>query len=107
MIRLERFCLILFICVLLAGCGPVLPPSGAYPEPPAKGEKDPLERVAVCYNTLTTTAEEVLAIAEGDCPRDTKPEFVDLDYGLDYCPVLTPARATFHCIKTDTPAPPQ
>ncbi len=53
--------------------------------------------MAVCYNVLRTSPEELQKLAQAQCFGDTVAEQVDTDYRLDDCPVLTPGRATFLC----------
>jgi len=79
----------------LAGVGALDP----YPTPPlAPGPGAvPGQRVAICYNTLTTTLAETQAQAQQECPADTIAEPADTDWYLQYCPLLLPARATFVC----------
>ena len=88
--------LLLFGAAALAGCNLLDPfpttARGAQPGQPAG------ERVAVCYNTMTTTLPEVLGQAQRECPANTTAEPVDTDWYLQTCPVLLPARASFVCV---------
>jgi hypothetical protein len=83
------------LLLMLAGCGaldpypaaPQLAPPGAPPGP----------RVAICYNTLTTSLAEVATEAQQECSANTVAQPVDTDWYLQSCPLLLPARATFVC----------
>ncbi len=81
---------------LLTGCGAFNPyttlPSAATPDQPAG------TRVALCYNGLETSRAAAQEAAQKECPAGTRAERVDLDYFLQYCPLLLPARATFACV---------
>ena len=80
---------------LLAGCGALDPyPTAALPVP-SGGAAGP--RVAICYNTLTTTLAEIRAQAQQECAANTVAEPADTDWYLQHCPLLLPARATFVC----------
>ena len=80
---------------LLAGCGTFEPyptaPIAAAPGAPAG------QRVAICYNSVSTTLPEVQNSAQQECPADTVAEPADTDYYLQNCPLLLPGRATFVC----------
>lgn len=89
--------------VLLAGlaqCGrpaSVLPPFETV-APTVKNEPaNAALRVSVCYNSFTTTAEQVRAIAVDSCGAETTPRPLERDLTLAHCPVLEPLRATFAC----------
>jgi hypothetical protein len=79
----------------LAGCGALEPyptaPIAAAPGAPAG------QRVAICYNTLSTTLAEAQTSAQQECPADTTAEPADTDYYIQNCPLLLPGRATFVC----------
>ncbi len=83
----------------LAGCGALDP----YPTAPIAATAGAAagHRVAICYNTLKTTADEVRATAQQEClsyqPR-TRADRVETDWHLQNCPLLLPARATFACV---------
>ncbi len=79
----------------LAACG-WLPPFETIP-PTAEGDQGDVTQVAVCYNALTATTEQVRDVAAASCGADTVPQPVGHDLTLDHCPLLTPARATFTC----------
>jgi len=81
----------------LAGCSMVAP----YPTFPlareAKAPADPGPRVAICYNGLHSSLDEVRKQAQGECSAGTVATPVDTDYHLQGCPLLLPARASFAC----------
>jgi hypothetical protein len=54
-------------------------------------------RVAICYNTLSTSLAEVQAEAQQECGANTVASPIDTDWYLQNCPLLLPARATFVC----------
>ena len=80
----------------IAACG-ALNPYPTYPRTAQTGQPAG-ERVAICYNTLTTTLAEVRNEAQGECAEGTSAEPVDTDWYLQNCPLLLPARATFVCM---------
>jgi hypothetical protein len=91
------------LAVLLAGltqCGrpaSVLPPFETV-APTVKNEAaNAALRVSVCYNSFTTTAEQVRTIAADSCGAETTPRPVERDLTLAHCPILEPLRATFAC----------
>lgn len=79
----------------LPGCGALTP----YPTAPmaARPGASAGQRVAICYNTLTTPLAEVQREAQQECPAGTSAEPDDTDYYLQNCPLLLPGRATFSC----------
>jgi hypothetical protein len=91
--------------VLLGSCGELDPypttPRVAQSLPPGSPQvkTPPASRVGICYNTLTTTLDEVRKQAQGECPANTVAEQTDTDWYLQYCPLLLPARATYACTK--------
>jgi hypothetical protein len=85
----------LFAAATLAGCG-AFGPYATYPAPGTLSQPAGA-RVAICYNALHTSREAALAEAQKECPAGTAAERVDIDYFLQYCPLLLPARATFAC----------
>lgn len=62
--------------------------------------KDPVDRenVQICYNKLATNVDELLQMAATECGRYGKTARFQ---GHDYleCPLTTPARATFACLR--------
>jgi hypothetical protein len=96
---IRWYCLLLLVAAM-AGCSGFTPfPVG--PRGLELGEKSPGTRVAVCYNGLKTTPEEVQKLGLEQCQEngDTTAELLSTDYRLDNCPLMTPARATFLCKK--------
>jgi hypothetical protein len=80
----------------LGGCS-AFAPYPTYPQQPAAGDKDAGPRVAICYDLVVSSREEVQKAAQDECAANTVAKRVDTDWKLDYCPVLLPARATFVC----------
>ena|SRR5271166_2663251 len=81
---------------ILAGCS-ALDPYPTYPRAAEAGVTDAGPRVAICYDTLVSTLDEVQAAAQQECAADTVATPADTDWLLQYCPLLLPARATFVC----------
>jgi hypothetical protein len=82
--------------IALAGCSALQP----YPTSPANalpGEVDAGPRIAICYDALVSSLDEVRAAAQQECAPDTEASSVGTDWYMTYCPVLLPARATFVC----------
>jgi hypothetical protein len=81
----------------VVGCSLIAP----YPTAPAaheaKAPADAGPRVAICYNPLHSTLDQVRAQAQGECAAGTTPAPADTDYYLQNCPLLLPTRATFVC----------
>lgn len=63
----------------------------------ATGSSPPVT-IGICYNAITTTAAQVRALAVQGCGTDGVPHAIERDFKLDFCPLLTPARATFACL---------
>ena len=80
----------------LGGCS-AFAPYPTYPEQPGAGDKDAGPRVAICYDLLVSSRDNVQKTAQAECAPNTLAERVDTDWKLDYCPLLLPARATFVC----------
>jgi hypothetical protein len=85
------------VAVVLAGCSSALAPYPTYPRMAGPGEEGTALRVAICYDTLVSTLDEVQVAAQQECPSDTTATPFDTDWHLQYCPLLLPARATFFC----------
>ena len=89
--------LLVLIAPALLGCGAIAP----YPTAPAgrdaKAPPDAGPRVAICYNTLRSTLDQVRVAAQAECTADTIATPVETDWYLQACPMLLPARATFVC----------
>ena len=94
--RIARALVVLVAVSVLAGCSG-LAPYPTYPRIAGLGEEATALRVAICYNTLVSTLEEVQVAAQQECPSDTTARPLDTDWHLQYCPLLLPARATFVC----------
>jgi hypothetical protein len=81
---------------LATGCS-ALTPYATEPLAAAKGVEDPGSRIAICYNMLKTSDDQVQQLAQAECLGDTVAQRVDTDYRLDNCAMSVPARATFVC----------
>jgi hypothetical protein len=81
---------------LLAGCS-ALEPYPVYPRAAETGEPDAGARVAICYDTLVSSLDEVERAAQEECAADRVATYSSTDWYLQYCPLLLPARATFVC----------
>ena len=94
---MTRLRLALFwpLLLCLTQCSGWLPPFETVP--PNATADSATTLVAVCYNALTTSPEQLLGIAAASCGPGTTPEPAGRDVSLDYCPVLIPARATYSC----------
>ena len=91
--------LVLALAALAAGCGQgSLPPFDTAPKPPPKGVREEFARIGVCYSRQTTTPQQVIAVARANCEPGTQPRLIEQDMLLT-CPVATPVRATFACLK--------
>ena len=93
--RLAFAALALLGAAMLPGCGALDP----YPTTPrvVQPGQPPGARVAICYNTLTSTLAEVQSEAQRECAAETIAAPADTDWYLQNCPLLLPARATFVC----------
>jgi len=80
----------------LTQCSGWLPPFETVP-PGAAAADSATTRVAVCYNALTASPEQLLGIATASCGPGTTPQPAGHDITLDYCPLFIPARATYTC----------
>jgi hypothetical protein len=88
--------LVLAASASFAGCSDFAP-YATYPQQPASGQKDAGPRVAICYDLLVSSRDDVEKAAQDECAPNTLAKRVDTDWKLDYCPLLLPARATFVC----------
>jgi hypothetical protein len=82
--------------IALTGCS-ALDPYSTLPPSAHPGEVDQGPRVAICYDTLVSTLDEVQAAAQQECAANTVATPVRTDWYMQYCPLLLPARATFSC----------
>jgi hypothetical protein len=94
--RRRRALLALVLVLPTASCGSLTAPFEGVPRLPTKSN-DPGDRVAVCYNKLFATPEQVRAVAIDACGPDATPQFLEQDERLA-CPLLTPVRATYQCL---------
>jgi hypothetical protein len=94
--RIARALVVSAAVGLQTGCS-ALAPYPTFPRAAALGENATALRVAICYNTLVSTVDEVQVAAQQECPSDTTATPFDTDWYLQYCPLLLPARATFFC----------
>jgi hypothetical protein len=94
--RIARALVVSVTVTVLAGCSGLAPYS-TYPRMAGLGEDATALRVAICYNSLVSTLDEVQVAAQQECPSDTTATPIDTDWHLQYCPLLLPARATFVC----------
>jgi hypothetical protein len=84
------------IGVALTSCSG-LAPYPTFPRMPSPGEDASAPRVAICYDRLVSTLDQVQVAAQQECPSNTTATPFDTDWRLQYCPLLLPARATFVC----------
>src|SRR5712692_4630596 len=84
------------VAIALAGCS-ALDPYPTFPAAARTGEVDAGPRVAICYDTLVSTLDQVQVAAQQECAANTVATGVGTDWYLQYCPLLLPARATFTC----------
>jgi hypothetical protein len=82
--------------IAFTGCS-ALDPYPTYPANARPGDVDPGPRVAICYDTLVSTLDQVQVAAQQECAPNTQATPVRTDWYLQYCPLLLPARATFTC----------
>jgi len=91
-----RLALTSAVVVALTGCS-ALQPYPTYPADALPGETDTGPRVAICYDALVSTLDEVKTAARQECAANTEAASVRTDWQMQYCPLLLPARATFVC----------
>ena len=94
--RIARALVVSVTVSVLADCS-ALAPYPTYPHMAGPGEEATALRVAICYDTLVSTLDEVQVAAQQECPSNTTATPFDTDWHLQYCPLLLPARATFFC----------
>lgn len=101
----RHYLIAIALLASLGGCGTgFLAPFDAEPRAPPKGASEEFTRVGICYNRETTTPQEIAALARANCGPGTTPHLIGQDF-LASCPLLTPMRATFACLKPGA-APP-
>ena len=89
----------LALAIVVAACVQgSLPPFDTVPKPPPAGVHEDFNRIGVCYSRQTSTPRQVLEIARRNCEPGTRPWLIEQDTHLT-CPLLTPTRATFACLK--------
>ena len=89
--------LVVLAAGLACGCN-ALTPFPTYPTAAATGVADPRQRVAICFNPLKTSSQQVQQAAQTECLGKTVAEQVTgNDYWLDFCPLAVPDRVTFAC----------
>ena len=93
---MRALAIVVAALVALIGCS-ALQPYPTYPPQAQPGETDGGPRVAICYDTLVSTLDQVQAAAQQECAPNTQATPVRTDWYLQYCPLLLPARATFVC----------
>ena len=104
---LARMGLALVLAAFSGACGrDALPPFDATPKRPPPGVHEDFSRVGVCYNSKTATPKQVLDVARATCEPGTTPSLIEQDMWLT-CPLLTPVRATFACLKPGMTPPPR
>jgi hypothetical protein len=93
----------LLLPLILFGCSGGLAP---YVHNPAEFNRDSpnfakeptdIADVAICYNSSSSTPQDILALAESTCAQFGKVARFDRQ-DLLQCPLLTPARAFFQCV---------
>ena len=102
-------CRILVACVLVAGLAAcsarpyqVAAPKSLTRALETRQTGAPWARiVAICYNNLLNTPEEVLEEARYECP-DGEVRFQDKDWLWTRCGLLQPVRASFLCTPKPT-----
>jgi hypothetical protein len=87
---------IILVIAALAGCS-ALEPYATFPRAARPGEDAALTRVAICYDTIVSSLDQVQAVAQQECAADTVATYSSTDWYLQYCPLLLPARATYMC----------
>ena len=93
-----RLALTSAVVATLTGCS-ALQPYPTYPADALPGETDTGPRVAICYDALVSTFDEVQAAAQQECAANAEAASVRTDWQMQYCPLLLPARATFVCAQ--------
>jgi hypothetical protein len=94
--RISRALAVPAAAVLALTACSALDPYPTYPADAQPGD-DPGPRVAICYDTLASSRDQVQAAAQQECAPDTQATALRTDWYMQYCPLLLPARATFVC----------
>jgi len=87
---------VLFATAAFAACS-ALAPYPTQPSAAGPGQTDAGPRVAICYDALVSTLDEVQRAAQQECAPETAATYSETDWYLQYCPLLLPARVTFVC----------
>jgi hypothetical protein len=95
--KIAPAALALVALAALDGCS-ALDPYATLPRAARAGEVDGGPRVAICYDTLVSTLDEVQQAAQQECATGTVATYSSTDWYLQYCPLLLPARATYVCV---------
>jgi hypothetical protein len=95
--RYGKRCLAVLALASVTACGSLVDPFEGVPplDAPPGIAADSL-RIAICYNKMFSTPEQVRTAAAPACGPNTEPQLIGPDMKL-YCPVLTPVRAHFLC----------
>ncbi len=94
--RIARTLTVPAAALIALTCCSALDPYPTYPADAQPGD-DAGPRVAICYDTLASTLDQVQAAAQQECAPDTQATALRTDWYMQYCPLLLPARATFVC----------
>jgi hypothetical protein len=100
-----RVVLALAVVAMVSGCS-ALQPYPTYPAAALPGEVDAGPRVAICYDALVSTLDEVHTEAQQECAANSEARPVRTDWWMEFCPLFLPARATFVCAPSPHPNPP-
>ena len=63
-------------------------------------ELEDRDNLSICYNKRSTTVQDLLAMAQAECGKFGKEAVFDKHDFLQ-CPLTTPARAKFLCLKPE------
>lgn len=104
--RLRPLIALPLLLPALAQCGgSILPPYQTVPATLTKAQQQSITaggavptQIGICYDALTTNADQVRSLAAQGCGPDTVPRPIDRDFSLTNCPIFQPARATFACM---------
>ena len=102
--QIRRCAGILPLMLMLSACGaldPYVYNPNEFDRQSAGFNLDPsdISEVSICYQSLVTDRESVVALAEERCRAfDRSAELLGTGYG--YCPLLTLTRARFACVRS-------